>query len=115
MLDRDEEAMEIFAKVPSLISNKANRFSKIAVGKTQRVLEKRFCPFIAFEFLYLRRDLAHMEEIYLKKALQILDQLCLTVSNFVTLTYILERILLIITLYCRFLKQTMIILDLIIF
>jgi len=75
MMDREEEAFALLTRVPSLVLNKGNRQSKIALARTERILQKKSAPFIAFEFLYLKRDLAHMEKATLEKALEILDQI----------------------------------------
>jgi len=56
---REEEAFAQIGRVPSLIVNNSNRFAKIAKAKAERIYKRHKAPFLAFDFLYLRRDMAH--------------------------------------------------------
>jgi hypothetical protein len=80
MMNKNDEAMAILPKIPSLTVNKGNRFSKIAIARSERIIQAGGAPLLAFEFLYLKRDLAHMEKATLERALLVLDDIVKSVN-----------------------------------
>jgi len=58
MIGQDDMATELWKKIPSLASQQARE--KFAVAKSQRCLKHRNSKLLAFELMYLRRDLANL-------------------------------------------------------
>ena len=75
MMNRRVDGISLLEKVPSLTTNKANRFAKIAIAKTQRIVAKGKAPFLVFEILYLRRDMAYMSKKDLQRTVDLLDSI----------------------------------------
>jgi tetratricopeptide (TPR) repeat protein len=75
MMDRDDEAMVCLREMDSRSSGKS-RFDKVAQAKAKRCCAHNAVnPFLGFEILYLRRDLAHLRHDDLRALLRDVDEL----------------------------------------
>jgi hypothetical protein len=53
----------------------SNRLAKVALARCDRIVRQQHAPFLAYELLYLRRDMAHMGAVNLGRLLEQLDAL----------------------------------------
>ena len=61
--------------MPHSATGQSNRLAKMAKLRFERLIRQQHAPFLPYELLYLRRDMAHMGSTNLAKLVEHLDAL----------------------------------------